>query len=148
MDESSAEHSMGEQVVASSPLIPSGLALRVGVLASGGVGGAAGIISAAGQAEKMRKDTAPGDHEGDLYMTVGRKRVAIFEMKRGLFKKSLGKLLVQFDRSDLKEVRFKPSRMGASNLDLEMNDGTLYELQAARVHRGKAEKIYSELHSS
>lgn len=148
MDESAAEHSMGEQVIASSPLIPSGLALRVGVLASGGVGGAAGIISAAGRAEKMRKDTAPGDHEGDLYMTVGRKRVALFEMKRGFLKKSLGKLLVQFDRSELKEVRFKPSRMGVSNLDLELNDGTLYELQAARVHRGKAEEIYNELHSS
>lgn len=143
LDESAAVQSMGEDVIASCALIPNGLAWRVGVLAAGGVTG--NIVGAAAAAERMRKDTAPGDHEGDLYITVGRRRVAIFKMKRGLFKKSLGELLVRFDRADLKNAEWAPGRLGPSDLNLELHDGARFELQAARVNRGRAERVYEEL---
>lgn len=143
MDESAAVESMGEAVIASCAMIPNGLAWRVGVMAAGGVTGS--IVGAAEAAERMRKDTAPGDHEGDLYLTVGRQRVAIFEMKRGFLKKSLGTPLVQFDRSALQDVEWKPGRIGASDLNLTLEDGTRFELQAARVNRGKAERVVAEL---
>ena len=146
MDERAAEKALGGDVIASCPMIPSGYGLRVGVRASGAVsGGAAGVIASAGAAERMRKETAPGDHEGDLYLAVGRDRVAIFEMKRGLLKKSLGELLVQFDRGELQRCDFRPARVGASSLDLELADGTRYELQAACVHRKKAERVHQAL---
>ena len=125
------------------PADPERLRLARGRPRLGGVSG--NVVGAAEAADEMRKDTAPGDHEGDLYITVGRQRVAIWEMKRSLLKKSLGERLEQFDRSELQSVDSKPGRIGASDLTLELSDGTRFELQEARVNRGKAERVYEEL---
>lgn len=143
MDLSAAEQSMGEAVVASAPLIPSGYAWRVGVRASGSVSG--NIVGAAEAAERMRTDTAPGAHEGDLVITVSASRVAIWEMKRGLLKKSLGQRLEQFERRELKSIEWTRGKIGASTLTLELTDGVRFELQAARVNRGKAERVVEAL---
>ena len=55
---------------------------------------------------------------------------------------------VRFDRSDLKNAEWKPGRIGTSDLNLELNDGTRFEMQAARVNRGKAERVHLLLSAS
>ena len=142
-----ATEALGDTVLAGCPAIPAGYGVRVGLRASGAVaGGAAGAIAGAEAAERMQRDTAPGDHEGDIYVALTKDRVAIFERKRllGIWSR-LGELLVDFPRAEIKEATFRPSGMGASDLNFELNDGTRYETQVARVNRGKGEGLAAEL---
>ena len=94
----------------------------------------------------MRMETAPGNHEGDLFIAVTASRVAIFEHKLflGIISR-VGKLLVEFPRADLQAATFQPSGMGASHLTFALRDGKRLETQVAHVHRGKAEKVADAL---
>ncbi len=87
----------------------------------------------------------PGGHHGDIYAAVGRTQLAFFEMKRGLLRKSVGKLLEKRPRKDVASCTFEPAKLGASNLTVELSDGTVYALQVARVNRGKGEGLYRAL---
>lgn len=147
MDESAIVAEIGEEIVASCSVIPAGLARDIGIYGAGSaVGGGAGLVAAADQVAKRRKDrVTPGGHNGDMIAAVGRTQVAFFEIKRGLLRKSVGKLLAKSPRSEVAECSFEPSKMGASNLTVELADGTVYALQVARVHRGKGQALYEAL---
>ena len=123
-------------------MIPAGLAGDVGIAAAGGVaGGAAGVFAGGKEGERRRKDrVTPGGHNGDLYAVLGESRLAFFEMKRSILqRKSLGRLLTQSPITDIAGCDFTPSRMGASEINLELQDGTTYPFQVARVNRSRGE---------
>ena len=129
-------------------MIPAGLAGDVGIAAAGGVtGGAAGVLASGKEVERRRMDrVAPGGHNGDLYAVLGESRVAFFEMKRSILqRKSLGRLLMQSAITDIAACEFTPSRMGTSDLQLELQDGTAYPLQVARVNRSRGEAFSAAL---
>jgi hypothetical protein len=73
---------------------------------------------------------APGDHKGIHYVAVGPTRVGFFSMKRGLFKPSLDRLLVECSRSDVQAVEIKGGMMPAAHFVLR--DGTNYALMCPR----------------
>jgi hypothetical protein len=149
VDERPAVDVIGEEIVAACAVIPAGYALDVGIGGAGAVaGGAAGIIAASETVAKRRKNrVTPGDHNGDIYAVVGRTQLAFFELKRGLLRKSIGRTLASLPRAELASCQFEPARVGASNLTIELSDGTVYSLQVARVNRGRGQALYDALSS-
>lgn len=149
MDERPAVDVIGEEIVAACAVIPAGYALDVGIGGAGAVtGGVAGIVAASKAVEKRRENrVTPGDHNGDIYAVVGRTQLAFFELKRGLLRKSIGKTLASLPRAELASCQFEPARVGASNLTIELADGTVYSLQVARVNRGKGQALHDALSS-
>ena len=67
-------------------------------------------------------------------------------MKRSILqRKSLGQLLLQSAISDVTNCDFTPSRMGASDISLELQDSTTHPLQVARVNRSRGEAFSTAL---
>ena len=138
MNETPIVDEIGEEILSACAVIPAGLALDTGINAAGSVGGVAGIVGAA----KRRKDrVTPGGHHGDINAAVGPTQLAFFEMKRGLVRKSVGKLLEKTPRKDVAACSFEPSMMGASSLTVELSDGTVFALQVAQVNRSRGEAL-------
>jgi hypothetical protein len=148
MNETPIVDEIGEEILAACAVIPAGLALDTGIQAAGSVGGGAGIVGAADRVAERRKDrVTPGGHNGDIYAAVGPTQLAFFEMKRGLLRKSVGKLLEKTSRTDVAACSFEPSKMGASNLSVELSDGTVFALQVARVNRSRGQALYDVISS-
>jgi hypothetical protein len=78
----------------------------------------------------LKPASVPGDHKGIHYVAVGPTRVGFFSMKRGLFKPSLDRLLVECSRSDVQAVEIKGGMMPAAHFVLR--DGTNYALMCPR----------------
>ena len=148
MNETPIMEEIGEEILAACAVIPAGLILDTGISAAGAIGGGAGIVGAAERVAERQKDrVTPGGHNGDIYAAVGPTQLAFFEMKRGLLRKSVGKLLEKTPRKDVASCTFEPSKMGASNLTVELSDGTVFALQVARVNRSKGEALYNVISS-
>jgi hypothetical protein len=148
VDLARAVEALGGPVIAECAMIPAGFAKDVGIGAAGGVvGGAVGVLAGSKEIERRRKDrVTPGDHNGDLYAVLGESRLAFFEVKRSILqRKSLGRLLLQSAISDVANCDFTASRMGASDISLELQDGTTYPLQVARVNRSRGEAFSTAL---
>lgn len=146
MNEQAAGEALGEEVLAGSPVMPKGFGVAVGIAAAGPVvGGAAGVVAAGKILEKRGTPTTPGGHQGWMYVAVGPTQVAFFEMKRGLFRSSLGKTLAQIPRTSVAKCDFQPARLGGSPFQIELEDGTVYPFEVARVHRGQGDKVHALL---
>jgi hypothetical protein len=124
-----ASEIMGESVIA-------GVTLEAQEAVKSMVGGVVGGILTG---VDVKPASLPGDHEGIHYVAVGPTKVGFFSIKRGLFKNSLDKLLVQHSRSDLQTVDIKSGIMPAAHFVFQ--DGTHYALTCARIHLGKLKKV-------
>ena len=91
----------------------------------------------------LKPASVPGDHKGIHYVAVGPTKVGFFSMKRGLFKPSLDKLLVQHSRSEVQTVEIKSGIMPA--VHFVFRDGTNYVLMCPRIHLGKLKKVQEML---
>jgi hypothetical protein len=129
-----ASEIMGEAVIA-------GVALEAREAIKDMVGGVVGEVLVAGV--DVKAASVPGDHEGLHYVAVGPTKVGFFSMKRGLFKPSLDKLLVEHSRSDLQAVEVKRGVMPAVHFVLR--DGTNYVLVCARINLSKLKRVRREL---
>ena len=128
-----ASELMGEEVIAGVTLeakksIIKGIAFSLGGL----VGKALADIA-------IKDASLPGDHEGIFYVAVGPTKVGFFSMKRGLFRPSLDKLLVEHPRSDVAAVEIKGGFM--PTVHFVFRDGTYYVLACPRIHLGKLKKV-------
>lgn len=146
MNEQPAVDAIGEAVLAGAPVMPSRFGLTSAITTAGAVtGGVAGMAAAGKINAKRGTPSTPGDHQGSMYIAVGQSQVGFFEVKRGLFGSSLGKLLLKTPRANVTRSAFTPSRMGASNLEVELADGAVFPLDVARVHRSKGQRVHELL---
>ena len=67
------------------------------------------------------------------------------EHKRGVLKSSVGELRAKIERSQIASCRIESKRFGFSPLTIETADGTVYELEVAMAHKGKAQKVVEAL---
>jgi hypothetical protein len=72
-------------------------------------------------------------------VAVGPNNVGFFSLKRGLFKTSLDKLLIQHPRSDLQAMEIESGVMPAAHFVFK--DGTHYIMVTPRIHLGKLKKV-------
>jgi len=91
----------------------------------------------------LKPTTNPGGHNGIHYVAVGPTKVGFFSMKRGIFKPSLGELLAEHARSDVKAVEIESGMMPKAHF--VFRDGTNYVLMCARINRGKLKKVQKAL---
>ena len=91
----------------------------------------------------LKPASLPGDPTGIFYVAVGPNNVGFFSMKRGLFKPSLDKLLVQHSRSEVQTVEIKSGIMPA--VHFVFRDGTNYVLMCPRINLGKLKKVQEML---
>jgi hypothetical protein len=128
MDKKASEF-MGESVIA-------GVRLEAKEAVKSAVGGVIGeILTSANR----KPASLPGDHEGIHYVAVGPTKIGFFTIKRGLFRNSLGELLVEHPRSDLQEMEIAGGVMPA--VHFVFRDGTHYVLVCPRIKLGKVKKI-------
>jgi hypothetical protein len=128
MDEKASEI-LGEEVLA-------GATLEAQKAVKSAVGGIVGDLLAGGEVEEA---SLPGGHEGIHYVAVGPTKLAFFSIKRGLFKNSLGELLVEHPRSDVQAMEIESGVMPAAHFVLQ--DGTHYVLVCPRIYLGKLKKV-------
>ena len=128
MDKKASEI-MGESVIA-------GVTLEAQESIKGMVGGVIGDVLTG---IDLKPASLPGDHTGIFYVAVGPDNVGFFSMKRGMFKPSLDRLLVQHPRSDLRAMEIKSGVMPAAHFVFQ--DGTHYILMCPRINLGKLKKV-------
>ena len=128
-----ASELMGEAVIA-------GVTLEAKESIKSMIGGVVGEILTG---VDLKPASVPGDHKGIHYVAVGPTKVGFFSMKRGLFKPSLDKLLVQHSRSEVQTVEIKSGIMPA--VHFVFRDGTNYVLMCPRINLGKLKKVQEML---
>jgi len=104
-----------------------------------------GVVGEALTGFDLKPTTTPGDHKGLHYVAVGPTKVGFFAMKRGLFRPSLGELLVEHARDDVEAVEIEGGMMPKAHF--VFRDGTNYVLMCARINRGKLKKVQEALAS-
>ena len=133
MDKQASEM-MGESVAAGVQLDAQEV---VQAAVGGGVLGAlAGNVLAG---VDVKEASLPGDHTGIFYMAVGVNKVGFFSIKRGLFKNSLDKMLVEFPRSEVKAVEIEKGFMPTAHIVFQ--DGTHYALMCAKINLKNLKKV-------
>jgi hypothetical protein len=132
MDKKASEI-MGESVIAGATLEAKKNLIKSVAFSLGGLVGEA-LAGAA-----VKDASLPGDHEGIFYVAVGPTNVGFFAIKRGLFKNSLDKLLVQHPRSDVRALEIEKGVMPTAHFVFQ--DGTHYVLACPRIHLGKLKKV-------
>jgi hypothetical protein len=120
---------LGEDVIA-------GVTLEAQKAVRSAVGGIVGELLAGGEIEEA---SLPGGHEGIHYVAVGPTKLAFFSIKRGLLRNSLGELLVEHPRNDVRAMEIESGVMPAAHFVLQ--DGTHYVLVCPRIHLGKLKKV-------
>jgi hypothetical protein len=88
---------------------------------------------------ELKPVSLPGEHTGIFYVAVGSNNVGFFSMKRGIFKTSLGELLVKHPRGDLKAMEIESGVMPAAHFVFQ--DGTHYVMVCPRIHLKKLKKL-------
>lgn len=143
--EKNAAQILGEDVIASSPVMPSGYAKNIASHVAGTyAGGAIGAAAAGALNRRGAEPITPGDHKGNIFMVVTPTRLAFFEQKQGLLRRSLGRLLAEHPREEVSNFNLEGKGMTNSALTIELADGTTYGLAVPRVQRGKASKVAAE----
>ena len=132
-----ASEIMGEAVIAGTTLEAKKSVIKSVAFGLGGLVGEA----LAGVA--VKDASLPGDHEGIFYVAVGPTNIGFFAIKRGWFKNSLEKLLVQHSRSELQAMEIEGGAMPKAHFVFQ--DGTHYALVCPRIHLGKLKKVREEL---
>jgi len=120
---------LGESVIAA-------VTLEAQAAVKGVVGG---IIGGMLTGFELKPASLPGDHEGVHYVAAGPTKLGFFSMKRGLFKPSLGELLVEHPRSEVKTLEIESGMMPTAHFVFQ--DGTHYALMCPRIHLGKLKKM-------
>ena len=133
MDKQASEM-LGEAVAAGVMLEAKGVIKRA--IGSGVLGSLVGGILAD---IDVKEASLPGDHTGLFYMAVGADKVGFFSMKRGAFKASLDKMLVQYPRSEVKALEIEKGMMPTAHIVFQ--DGTHYALMCARINQKKLKKV-------
>jgi hypothetical protein len=129
---------MGEAVEAGVRLEAPELVKRA-VARSAVGGGLIGELASHLVAGTEVKSTLPGDHKGACYMAVGPGKVGFFTIKQGVFKNSLGELLVEHPRSDVAGIEIEKGAMPTAHILLQ--DGTYYSLKCARAELKSLKKV-------
>ena len=128
-----ASELLGEPVIAGVILeAKSSLLKAIG----SGVGGIVGGLLAEAAAKPA---SLPGDHPGIHYVAVGPTKVGFFAMKRGFFRPSLDRLLVQYPRSEVQAVEIEGGFI--PTVHFVLRDGTHYALACPRIRLGKLKKV-------
>ena len=101
--------------------------------------GLGGLVGEALADVAVKDASLPGEQEGIFYVAVGPTKVGFFAIKRGWFKNSLDKLLVQHSRSDLQAMEIESGVMPPAHFVFQ--DGTHYVMVCPRIHLGKLKKV-------
>ena len=126
---------LGETVLASVTL-DSQAAVRKALKGRGELGKLFGNALAG---VELKEATAPGNHTGSCFMAVSENKVGFFEVKQGLFKNSVGQMLAQHSRSDIKAIEVEAGMM--STVHIVLQDGTHYVLMCAKFNQKGLQKV-------
>jgi|CXWL01.1.fsa_nt_gi hypothetical protein len=148
MDLKKVEQELGEPVTESFPAMSKGygkqITARAGMFAVGGLAGfAVGKVIEKRLAKDEDGENAPSGVEGEVYVALTANWLAIYEHKRGILKSSIGELRARIERSQISASRIEPKKFGFSPISIETSDGTVYALEVAMAHKGKAQKVVS-----
>ena len=146
MDDTRARKELGGPIVAACELVTRADELLDAAGAAGGAaGGLLGSVAARLATRALDKRTnisgAPAGHDGNIFAAVGETRIVFFELKKGLFGASLGKVLARHDRADLAACEWSGGALRMSTLTLRWRDGTKYVLDVVPGQRGKGERF-------
>lgn len=86
-----------------------------------------------------KEATTPGEHKGSCYMAVGDNYVGFFTIKQGLFKNSLGEMLIKHPRSEVKALEIESGMM--STVHVALQDGTHYVFLCAKMNQKNLRKV-------
>ena len=126
---------LGETVLASVTL-DSQAAVRKALKGRGELGKLFGNALAG---VELKEATAPGNHTGSCFMAVSENKVGFFEVKQGLFKNSVGQMLAQHSRRDIKAIEVEAGTM--STVHIVLQDGTHYVLMCAKFNQKGLQKV-------
>jgi len=87
----------------------------------------------------VKDASAPGDHKGSLYMAIGENKIGFFSTKQGLFKNSLGQLLAQHPRNEVKAFEVESGTM--STVHIVFQDGTYYVMMCPKFNLKQLKKV-------
>jgi len=146
MDLKAIEQELGEPVSASFPAMSKGYGKKITARTSGfAVGGLVGFAAAQVLEKRLAKESdgehAPAGIEGEVYVALTSNWLAICEHKRGVLKSSVGEVRAKVARSEIASCRLEAKRFGFSPITIEAADGTVYELEVAMAHKGRAQKV-------
>jgi len=140
MDKQASEM-LGETVIAGVALDSQAAVRKAMKSGAGGVLGALAGSALAGI--DVKEASAPGDHNGSLYMTVGENKIGFFSTKQGLFKNSLAQLLAQHSRNDVKAFEIEKGVM--STVHIVLQDGTHYVMLCPKFNQKQLKKVQEVL---
>ena len=101
------------------------------------IGGLAGrIFGSLATGSSQKSSLGAG---GVYFVVVGPTKLAFFSIKQGLVKSYISEMLVEFPRSDLKNLEVKKGYM--SKVRFVFNDGTSLELMCSRMMRNRLSKM-------
>ena len=150
MDLTIIEQELGEPVSASFPAMSRGYGKKITARSSGAaIGGLVGFAAAKMLEKKLSKDTdgdnAPAGLEGEVIVALTPNWLAICEHRRGILKSSVGELRAKVARGEIASCRIEPKKLGFSPITIETAESTVYELEVAMAHKGKAQKVVAAL---
>ena len=88
---------------------------------------------------ELKEATAPGNHTGSCFMAVSENKVGFYNVKQGLFKNSLGDMLAEHPRSDVKALEVESGMM--STVHIVLQDGTHYVLLCPKFNQKALQKV-------
>jgi hypothetical protein len=133
---------LGEPVELTGIISPKGQGKRM--MTVGVLGGVAGQLAADKIGNKKAPSLPGGQRSGYMVVALSPTKLAFFKMKRNLIRSSAGDLLEARPRDTVTRFELGGGAL-TSQLAVEFEDGTNYELEVPRAHKGKAEKIAAAL---
>ena len=143
--ESTAAEAMGEAVSMTTVVSPKGQGKTM--MAAGmarQVSGLTGSLGVEQLARSKRTDTPGGYKGGYMVLALGETKLGFFEMKRGLLSNKAGQLLEEVARAEVLTFELGGGTL-TSALTVALEDGTSWELEVPRAHKGKTERMAAAL---
>jgi len=142
--EQQAAEKLGEQVRMVATVSTKGTGKKIitaGV--AGQIGGAIGM-AAAGSAMNKRTPGGPSGYTGYMVLALGEQSFGMLKQKTGLLKPSCGDLLEKLPLADVRKFEIGSGTLTVP-LTLGLADGSEFELEVPRAHKGKVEKLKAAL---
>jgi hypothetical protein len=142
--EQQATEKLGEQVRMVATVSTKGTGKKImtaGVAQQ--LGGALGA-TAANSIAKKRSPGGPGGHSGYMVLALGETNLGMFKQKTGLLKPSCGDLLETIPLDQITKFELGGGALTAP-LVVGLADGSEFELEVPRAHKGKVEKLRAAL---
>jgi hypothetical protein len=142
-----ASNALGAAQVAGAWVNRRGKAKRgMSTVAGAEIGGVVGSVVGAGLGKGSPQPTAETPEFGAFaYLAVSAEELALVKGKQGLVGlKMTGDVVARVSRSDVASIDLGEGKIAAP-LTISFSDGSQWDLEVARAHKGSAERVVAEL---